>query len=204
MPPEANPVDPRCLAIFSLYQSDEALHAQYPGGIDFTDVSHECFINSTTTQVGPDQVENFDSTVRGTVDDGSGPQLLVLTGPVQTIVKGRTGSQTGTFDTEIVSMSLSGDVGGVSIEIRENPSQQSLGEATITDIGGGQFAVDSFFDVYTEISVDGGPFQPQTNGASRMTLVEKDVVPVIGPLGLGLLASLLGVVGFRMRRGIRS
>ena len=67
-------------------------------------------------------------------------------------------------------MSLSGDVGGVQIEIRESPSLPSPGETTVTDNGAGRFVVDSFFDVFTELSVGGGPFQPQTNGAGRMDL----------------------------------
>ena len=40
--------------------------------------------------------------------------------------------------------------------IRESPTRQSLGQTQITDLGGGQFRIDSFFDVFTELSVDGG------------------------------------------------
>ncbi len=206
LPPEANPADPRCLQLISHYESGGGVHAVWPGPIDMTDVIHECFVNATTTQVGPDQVEDFDSTLRATVDDGSGPQLVELTGPVQTLVSNRTGSQTGTFDTEIVSMSLTGDIGGVPIEIRESPSLPSPGETTITDIGGGLFEIDSFFDVFVELSVNGGPFVPQIGGPSRMTLVEvqSQQVPTIGPLGLGLLATFIGLVGVRVRRRARS
>jgi hypothetical protein len=203
LPPDVS-LDPRCQGVISLYQSDEELHALYPGGVDMTDVQHECFVNATTTQVGPDQQEDFDSTVKAKIDLGGGTEIVELSGPVTTTVQNRTGSQTGTFDTEIVSLGLTGDVGGIPIQIRESPSQQSAGQATITDIGGGQFAVDSFFDVYTEISINGGPFMPQTNGASRMTLVNKKVVPAIGPLGLGLLATSIGVLGVWARRRVQS
>ena len=37
-------------------------------------------------------------------------------------------------------------------------------------MGGGLYQIDSFFDVFTELSIDGGPFQPQTNGPGRMVL----------------------------------
>ena len=47
----------------------------------------------------------------------------------------------------------------------------SPGRTTITDIGGGLYQIDSFFDVFTELSIDGGAFQPQTNPAGRMDLV---------------------------------
>jgi hypothetical protein len=83
----------------------------------------------------------------------------------------------------MVSMSLSGDVGGVSIEVRESPSKASEGKTRVDDIGGGLFEIDSFFDVFVEISIDGGPFQPQTNEPLRMELPE--------PAGwLGILAAL--------------
>ena len=117
------------------------------------------------------------TTLEGTVNVGGGPQTVVLTGPVTTVVRGKGGATTGSWDTEILSMSLSGDVGGVSIEIRESRGLPSPGHTTITDLGGGQYQIDSFFDVYTELSIDGGAFQPQTNPAGRMELVRTDEAP---------------------------
>ena len=68
-------------------------------------------------------------------------------------------------------MDLSGDVGGVSIEIRESPILNRLPARRVSAANGdGTFQIDSFFDVFIELSVDGGPFQPQTNGAGRMDL----------------------------------
>ena len=70
----------------------------------------------------------------------------------------------GTFATEIMSMGLSGSVGGMDIVVKESPTLQSWGETTVTDIGSGQYQVDSFFDVFTELSVDGGDtFAPSNN-----------------------------------------
>ncbi len=40
--------------------------------------------------------------------------------------------------------------------LRVSPALGSTGQATITPIGGGRWQVDSFFDVWTEISIDGG------------------------------------------------
>ena len=57
----------------------------------------------------------------------------------------------------LASLFLSGDVGGHDIQIRESPTLASLGETYIMDIGGGLYDIDSFFDVFTELSVDGGP-----------------------------------------------
>jgi hypothetical protein len=169
LPPEPDPPD--CNDIVSRYEGRD-VHALFPNGIDFSRPRHRCFENvqvSTDPGTG-DETEAFDSTVTGIFDDGSGPQLVTLTGPVKILTSGKGGATTGSWDTEIVSMSLSGDVGGVSIEIRESPSMPSPGETSVTDNGSGEFIIDSFFDVFVELSVDGGPFQPQTNEASRMDL----------------------------------
>jgi hypothetical protein len=78
----------------------------------------------------------------------------------------------------MISMSLSGSVGGSNIQIRESPTLQSLGATTITDLGGGLWEIDSFFDVFTELSVDGGPWVPQLNPAWYIELVPAATVPV--------------------------
>jgi hypothetical protein len=58
-------------------------------------------------------------------------------------------------------MSLSGsapsNVGEVTVQLGGLPSP---GETTLTRVGEHRYQIDSFFDVFTEISVDGGPFEP--------------------------------------------
>ena len=79
---------------------------------------------------------------------------MTANGRVQTIAYGKgPGSITGTFQTEMLGMNLIG-TGGVMI--RESPSRPSLGQTKITDIGVGLYHIDSFFDVFTELSLDGG------------------------------------------------
>ena len=186
LPPEPNPPD--CNQVVSGYAGLD-LHALFPNGVDFSDPLHSCFQNIQVTidpQTG-DEIEQFDSIVEGVVDDGSGPQPVVLTGPVKTVVRGKGGATTGSWQTEILSMDLSGNVGGVDIDIRESPGRRSPGETRIDDIGGGEFQVDSFFDVFTELSVDGGPFWPQTNEAERMNLVPEPAELLLLLTGLPLL-----------------
>lgn len=198
LPPEPNPS--RCDQVASLYASSDALHALFPGGIDFDNPIHKCFENVTTSTdpVTGDETEQFDTTIEGSFDDGSGPQPLVLTGPVEIRTLRKGSDTTGQFDTEMVSMSLTGDVGGIPIEIRESPVRSSEGETRVDDIGGGQFEIDSFFDVFTEVSIAGGPFQPQTNAAVRMDLHDAPE-----PSGWLLLVSglpWLHYLGMRRRR----
>jgi hypothetical protein len=169
LPPEPDPVD--CNQIETRYESivDSVL---YPGGIDFSRLRSECFENvQTFVDAGTgDETAQFDSRLSGIIDDGSGPQLVELTGPITTVIRNKGASTTGYWETEMVSMSLTGDVGGIPVEIRESPSKKSPGKTKVKDKGDGTFHVDSFFDVFTEISVAGGPFQPQTNEAARVDL----------------------------------
>ena len=53
----------------------------------------------------------------------------------------------------MLSMNLTGPPG---VMIRESPTRQSTGKTSIIDIPGPMWHIDSFFDVFTELSVDGG------------------------------------------------
>jgi hypothetical protein len=139
---------------------------------------HKCFQNVFRQALGNDEVETFDSVMDVTVDMGSGPVTVTLTGPTSTTTFGRMLSTTGTFSAEIVSMNLSGSVGDNNIQLGESPTLASVGQTDVTDLGGGLYQIDSFFDVFTELSVDGGPWMPQTNQAVRILLVPAQTVPV--------------------------
>lgn len=178
-------------------------HAIYPQGVILSDPVHRDFTNVERQDDGTgNEIETFDSVLKAMVEfpGGPGPVPVELTGPVETVVFGKTGNTTGTFDTEIVALSLTGDIGGVHVEIRENPDLASLGRTTITDVGGGLWVIDSFFDVYTELSVDGGDFmamQPLPAGQyPEMTLCPEPGTMLLA--GLGLLGLLV-----RMRKARR-
>ncbi|MCP4592031.1 MAG: hypothetical protein GY842_14950, partial [bacterium] len=117
---------------------------------------------------GPDyEIETFDSVL--TADTIWGP--VQLSGPVTTRVSGGYSSgATGTFPAEIASMDLSGDLFGMLIEIRESPVLPSEGATTIDDLGGGLYQITSFFDVFTEVRIDSGPWDAQDSPAGHMEL----------------------------------
>ena len=100
---------------------------------------------------------------------------MELAGPVQTIVLGKSGFTTGDFQAEIVSMTLSGEftAGGLTVPviIREDLAQPSQGDTDIVDLGGGLYHIDSFFDVFTELSVDGGASWIGADSSMRFVLV---------------------------------
>jgi hypothetical protein len=107
------------------------------------------------TPVGADEQEDFNATFDA-VEIGLGLGSLQLTGSVSVMTFGKIGNTTGTFQTEIISMSLTGTTSMGSVIIREDPGISSLGQTTITNLGGGLYEIDSFFDVFTELSFDGG------------------------------------------------
>ena len=61
---------------------------------------------------------------------------------------------THTYATEMLSLNLVGLPFGAMI--RESPTLPSSGGHTIVDSGLGVFQINSFFDVFTELSLDGG------------------------------------------------
>lgn len=201
--------DPSLPPAEGVYRTPADVHAEYPTP-PFPDwildnILHGFFFDINRVPVGADEIESFESTALGDVSGGVipvGSAPVELTGPVQVIVFGKVGNTTGTFQTEILSMDLTGNTPLGPIAIRESPTQQSTGETTITDLGGGQFLIDSFFDVYTELSLGGDIFA--SNGVSwtpardsvRVTLT---AIPL--PAALWIALPLLGglVVG-KVRR----
>lgn len=91
--------------------------------------------------------------------DGDGP-LTTFTGIGTGRVVGTAPPSSGpvrTFDTEMLSMDLSIAIDpNQNWHLRESPTWPTRGQATLTDLGDGQWRIDSFFDVFTELSIDGG------------------------------------------------
>ncbi len=77
-------------------------------------------------------------------------------GPVAIQIHNTTGTgSTSTFDTEMLQLNLSGNGPFGPFMLRESPTRQSLGRHTIRSDPRG-FRISSFFDVFLELSTDGG------------------------------------------------
>jgi hypothetical protein len=165
------------------YVSPAEAHAIY-GPAVLTQIRHSGFANIMLMPVGPDIIETFDSMVTGLVEL-PGPMIVPLTlhGPVTVRLFNYNGMTTGTFQTEMLQLDLVGTLMGNPVMIRESPTLPSLGQTTVTDIGGGQFRIDSFFDVFTELSLDGGQtWIPDSSGPTRVNLIPSPAMPALWAL----------------------
>jgi hypothetical protein len=179
-----------------VYRTPDAIFAQYNGpGLQIV------FNNSLELRAsgpvsrpssGSDEIEQFNMQQIGAINVNGGPfSSSSASGPSQWVTHGKLGNTTGTFNTEMLSLNLSGTSPFGPFMIRESPTLPSLGQTAITDIGGGLFRIDSFFDVFTELSVDGGAtWMPDSQGPAHINLVsvpEPSVCALAG-LGAGLFA----------------
>jgi hypothetical protein len=109
---------------------------------------------------------------------------------------GPSGSSLGTFNTEMLQLDISGSNGSTNVLLRESPTLASPGQTTISDIGGGNFRIDSFFDVFTELSLDNGATWIPSTGSTRLSVSSVPEPSSLTIFGLGLL----GLFATRIRQ----
>jgi len=99
--------------------------------------------------------------------------------------------QTGTFNGVVTAEDYLGTLDGVALEFTLDPSEASTAEVTITELQNtpGLYQIDSSFDIFSQISIEGGP--PIPVGGFPVTGV---AVPE-PPTGVMLAVPLL-VLGF--------
>lgn len=150
------------------------------------------FAPISITPSGPDENASFSANMDaiGDVIPVQNDVASTSSGPGQMLTFGKVGNVTGTFDTEMLALNLSGVTPLGPFMIRESPTRASTGRTTISNIGGGLYQIDSFFDIFTELSLDGGQtWGPDVNGPMRVTLVpEPGAIACTALAGLALLA----------------
>ena len=148
-------------------------HAKYADGTnvyDLTQPQHTKFANCDPPPPpvpGPCSDHTMGSFVFAQLSkNGAPPSSVGGAATMRVMVCGN--HQTGPtryYDTEMLQLDLNG---GCALMVRESPTLQSTGKTAITDLGGGQFKIDSFFDIFTELSTDcGQTWHPSTNAAGN-------------------------------------
>lgn len=95
---------------------------------------------------------------------------------------------TGAFDAELRSMNLTGSAGTL---IRESPTLQSLGTVQIS--GTSPYEISSFFDIFTELSLNGGnTWIPATSSTGVEGVPEPGTATLLAAAGLLLVAARKG------------
>jgi hypothetical protein len=168
-----------------------------PGlAIVLSQIQHKPFALESRTPSGPNEVEVFNSAMDGQISvNGSPNQPANASGFVTTDVFGKVGNVTGTFNTEMLSMNLNGNSPFGPFMIRESPTLSTLGQTRISDIGGGLYHIDSFFDVFTELSIDGGNSWMPSDTSTHVDLTSPEPTSLV-LFGLGVI----GLSGVTRRR----
>lgn len=151
------------------------------GSLTFTALSSNTFNTS-----GQDLT--MQASYAGTLTDIVGNVLgpVQLTGSVEEEVLGRTFStETGSWNTELRSLALSGPLQGHTLTLGLG-SSTSTGTDSIDQIGEGLFRIDSFFDVFIDLTLDSDPPLHATRGPVLLTL-PSTAVPA--PAGLTVLVA---------------
>lgn len=179
------------------YLTADQFHAQFPtANPPFTITAAEHMardgcgnLGGTPPPVGNGNIstDNFFSSLMVQTNFGT----FTGVGPVSVRVTATNDPQM--FDTEMLSMNISGGTMPPGVMIRESPTRASTGRTTIMPMGS-MYSIDSFFDVFTEVSFDGGQTWNQASTSGRVELVpEPSSIAIL--LGLGVVAFL----GWRFR-----
>src|SRR5690349_18710181 len=79
----------------------------------------------------------------------------------------------GLYDTEMTSLDVSSGLPG-GVMIRESPSLPSRGGVAVLPQADGTYRIHSFFDIFPEISTDGGAtWNGSTSGPVHLRLVDR-------------------------------
>lgn len=113
----------------------------------------------------------------------------------QISITNTTGTAAGPFSIAIDSLSMSGGGLPAGVILQASPTLASTGTESITDLGSGQFQIDSSFDLYTELSLDGGSTWTPASAPLEVSLAS---VPEPASTTL-LLSAILALFGRRKR-----
>ena len=134
---------------------------------------------------GDTRTDNWSSTVtlELTTDNGATWTPHTVPASVQARITGPLSGNS--YDTEMLQLDISGGTLPFGLLLRESPAMCSLGRATTRAVAGG-FMISSFFDVFTEISTDGGQsWLPAQNCGILESRVDDSIfTPITTPTNL--------------------
>ena len=151
--------------------------AQFSPGVVIRNVKHHLFTQSQTPPAaqGQSQIQSFDSQVDLEITPPTGGPFQRMRAPASVVTQVTHSRNTGTtqvYDTEMLQLNISGGGLPAGVMLRESPTLKSTGGTAITpQPTTGTFRIQSFFDVFLEMSIDGGAsWNPATGGPLHLDL----------------------------------
>ncbi len=134
-------------------------HAAYPNGTIVNNPIHYAFSGGgPPPPSGSNVVHTFSSVVDFTVFPNGLPNGNRQRAPAQVVVRMQHVADNNgirVFQTEMLQLDIAGGTLPANVRMRESPTLASTGMTTIQPTATG-FEVQSFFDIFTEMSTDGG------------------------------------------------
>lgn len=135
---------------------------------------------------GQSLIQSFASQVdlQVSTDGGQTFNPYRATGSAQMRITGNAGINWGDrqyFDTEMLSLNISGGNLPNGVMIRESPTRASLGRTAMRPDGANAYRLDSFFDIFTELSLDGGQSWVAALDGSATSALFPDPSPPFAP-----------------------
>jgi hypothetical protein len=168
--------------------------AYYANGIVITNFVNRSFTAAITPPApGLSTSHTFGSTVEFDVSYDGGLTYGHATAPATDTfqITARLGDDgvTEYYDTEMTQLSISGGSLPANVQIRESPTKASLGRTTSNAAGGGNYQIDSFFDIFTEVSTDAGMSWYQTVAGPMTVLLRPQALGVTCPSNITVWAT---------------
>jgi hypothetical protein len=128
-------------------------------GILLSNIVHSSFTaNIPPPPLGSNTVHSFGSQVAFQISLDGGLTFTPQQAPgAVTVFVNHTRDIEGTqyFDTQMLQLDISGGTLPAGVRVRQSPSRPSIGKTHLRSVPGG-FKLSSYFDIYTELSLDGG------------------------------------------------
>src|SRR5206468_2238804 len=142
------------------YISPQLWHALYAQGIIISNVSHKRFTQTfPPPPPGVTDTHAFASQVECDLSLNNGQAWQHTSLPAQVTVSLRQVAADGAtrfFETEMLALTIQGGVLPAGTMVRESPSKASLGRTSVETMPDGTYRIGSFFDIFPEVSTDGG------------------------------------------------